>query len=109
MPEGNTMSEETTYFVEIVRDSLDGYTNRVRNEEAGASSFVDNRVASLDGHMVNLATFEELAPGEVPDEPTFVKLGAVPGGAQAAWTGVLLIAGRNTAVQMFRQSEGGGT
>jgi hypothetical protein len=96
------MSEETTYLVEIVRDSLDGYTNRVRNEEAGAASFVDNRVASLDGHMVNLATFEELAPGEVPPEPSFVRLGELPAGKQAAWTGVVLIAGRNTAVQMFR-------
>ena len=91
-----------TYFVEIVRDDVDGYTNRVQNEEAGASQFVDNRVQQLDGQLVNLATFQELGAGTVPAPPTFVPMGELPAGKTASWTGVLLLAGRNTAVQMYR-------
>lgn len=95
------MSDQT-YIVEILRSRLEDYANRVQNEEAGAAKFTDNRVASLDGRMTNLATFEELAAGQVPDSPSFVKLGQMPAGKQAEWTGVVLIDGRNTAVQMFR-------
>ena len=94
--------ETKTYNVEIIRDQLADYENRVQNEEAGASKFVDNQVASIDGVMVNVATFEELSVGQVPDSPTFVKLGGVPAGKQPEWTGVVLLKGRNTAVQMFR-------
>lgn len=93
---------DTSYNIEIIRSRLEDYANRVQNEEAGASKFIDNRVASIDSHLCNLATFEEQAVGQVPDLPTFVKLGALPAGKQAEWTGVVLIDGRNTAVQMFR-------
>lgn len=93
---------DTTYNIEIIRSRLEDYTNRVQNEEAGASKFIDSRVASIDSHMCNVVTFEEQAVGQVPDPPTFVKLGQLPAGKQAEWTGVVLIDGRNTAVQMFR-------
>ena len=94
--------DDTTYLVEIVRANLADYANRVQNEEAGASQFIGNRVASLDGRMTNLASFEELAVGQVPEPPIFVKLGQLPADKQAEWTGVVLLGGRNTAVQMFR-------
>jgi len=96
---------DSTFFVEVVRDDVDGYTNRVQDEEAGASKFVDNAIRELDGRLVNLATFEELAPGQVPPRPTFVKLGQLPAGRTAQWTGVLLLGGSNTAAQMFRDEE----
>jgi hypothetical protein len=97
---------DKTFFVEIVRANVDGYTNRVQNEEAGAAKFVDNAIREFDGNLVNLATFEALGPGRVPPLPTFVKLGQMPAGKTAEWTGVLLLGGSNTAVQMFRDEEG---
>jgi len=90
------------YLVEIIRDDLAGYTNRVANEEAGASEFVDNRVSVDAGIATNHASFKVLPPGQLPDPPTFVKLGSLPAGKQPSWTGVLLIAGLNVAAQMFR-------
>ncbi len=95
------MSDET-YLVEIVRSSLSGYTNRVVNEEAGASEFVNNRVDALDNQLTNLATFKVLAPGQVPARPSFVKLGEAPADKPIEWTGVILMDGRNVASQMFR-------
>ena len=95
------MSEDN-YMVEIIRSTLDEYTNRVRNEEAGASEFIDNLVSAAGGKVANIATFKELGPGQVPAKPSFVKLGELPADKPAVWTGVVVIAGRNTAVQMFR-------
>jgi hypothetical protein len=93
---------DKTYLVEIVRPDLDGFTNRVANEEAGASEFVDSRVQALDGRPTNLATFRELGPGELLDPPRFLRLGQGPADGRALWTGVVLIGGLNVAVQLFR-------
>jgi hypothetical protein len=91
-----------TYTVEIIRDSLEGFTNRVQNEESGGSEFQGNLITSLDGQLVNLASFRELPIGQLLPLPSFVKLGELPDGTTAAWTGVLLIGSLNVAAEMFR-------
>lgn len=95
------MNDET-YMLEIVPSTLAGYQSRVANQEAGGSEFVDSRVSPLDNRSTNLAMFKHLAPGQPPATPGFVKLGELPAGKTALWTGVVLIDGRNLAVQMFR-------
>jgi hypothetical protein len=91
------------YLVEIVRDDLAGFTDRVADEEAGASRFVQNRIGMLDGSLVNLATFSEMNDGdELLPEATFVPLGKVPAGKTASWTGIVLVKDRNVAVSMYR-------
>ena len=97
---------DDTYTIEIIRDGLDGYTNRVQNEESGGSEFLGNLVTSLDGQLVNIATFRVLPVGQLLPLPAFVRLGDLPPGKVAAWTGVLLIGSRNVAAQMFRSGEG---
>lgn len=97
----------STYLVEIIRDSLADFVGRVADEEAGASEFVDNRIATLDNQLVNLATFRELAPGQVPQPPTFAELGHGPAGQMPVWTGVVMIGSKNLAVSLFRSPEGG--
>jgi hypothetical protein len=98
------MADET-YFVEIIRTTLDDFCNRVENEEAGASQFIDNQISIDNGTARNLASFIVLGPGKTPAPPTFARLGELPNTKRAAWTGVVLIDGRNTAVQMYRESQ----
>jgi hypothetical protein len=91
-----------TFMVEIVRDTLADYQDRVRDEEAGGTKFSGNSVEVLDGHITNIATFEVLPPGQVIAEPTFVAAGQAPAGTAVLWTGVVLINNLNIAASMHR-------
>lgn len=91
-----------TFMVEILRDTLVDYQDRVRDEEAGGTKFQRNSVEMLDGHITNIATFEILPDGQVLDEPSFVAVGELPAGAAAQWTGVVLIGRLNVAASMHR-------
>ena len=89
---------------EIVAADLDEFTARVRQTEDGGATFLDSRVQVIDGEPLNLTSFKLLPIGTLPeDEPSFVKLDALPAGKSAAWTGVVVVGGRNTAVHMFRE------
>jgi hypothetical protein len=91
-----------TYLVEILRDSLGDFQERVRDEEAGASKFIDNQLATLDGKLTNLSTFERLKAGQLPDLPTFAEIGAVAGAP--LWTGVVLVGAKTLAVTLHRSA-----
>lgn len=94
----------STYLVEIIRDTLTDFQERVRDEEAGASAFAGNRVVSLDGDLVNLATFTTLPVGQLPEPASFAEVGSLPAGATPLWTGVVLLGATTMAVSLFRQA-----
>ena len=91
------------YMVEIERDHVEDFANRVANEEAGASRFIDNKIAAFDGRTTNLAVFETLAAGELPDLPVFVPVDEVPDDTEPEWTGSILIDGSAVMVSMYRE------
>lgn len=93
------------YDLGLKAASLSSFSTMVRDEEVGASRFVDARPTLEDGEPLTRVTFEELEPGQVPRaKPVFVELAKLPSGKTADWTGVVVVAGRNTAVHMFRES-----
>jgi hypothetical protein len=96
----------STYMVEIIRDSLAGFEQRVREEEAGASEFSGNQISALDNQLANLASFRPLPAGQRLNPPSFVEIGAMPAGEVPAWTGVVMIGATNLAVSMFRRAQG---
>ena len=91
-----------TYLVEIIRSELASFSERVADEEAGASEFTGNQVATLEGRATNLASFKTLNPGELPQPARFAEIGALPNGAVPLWTGVVLLGAKTVAVAMFR-------
>lgn len=94
---------DRTQVTEILAKDLDEYTQRVGQMEDGGGLFLDSTVQVVDGEALNRTVFTLLAPGELPDTaPSFVKLGGLPDGQAAAWTGVLVLGGRNTAAEMVR-------
>ena len=98
---------DDTRIAEIIAADLDTYTARVRQTEDGGGVFLDNRVLVVDAEPLNRTSFTLLPIGKLPDtEPNFVRHGALPAGKAAAWTGVVVVGGRNTAVQMFRDPIG---
>jgi hypothetical protein len=101
MPEVNAKDNE--YLIEVIRDSLEGFSGRIADEEAGASTFLENQVMVIDGVEVNVARFAMLTGGDtLPDTPTFVAIGGVPEGKVAQWTGVIRLRGANMSAAMFR-------
>ncbi len=94
----------STYLVEIIRDTLTDFQDRVRDEEAGASAFAGNRVVSLDGGLVNLASFTTLPVGQLPMPASFAEVGSLPADAVPLWTGVVLLGTTTAAVSLFRQA-----
>lgn len=94
-----------THDAEIVAPDIATFTGLVRQTEDAGATFADSRVLIADGEPVNRATFTLLPLGQLPTtEPVFVKLAELPAGQAAAWTGVLVLDGRNTAAHMFRQA-----
>jgi hypothetical protein len=92
------------YYVEIVRTTLDDFCERVIDMEVGATEFIDNQVMQFDGSITNIATFSPLQPGRIPNTPRFVPSTSLPAGTKAEWTGIVLLAGVNVAVSMYRQN-----
>ena len=92
------------YVLGLLADTLAEFSDQVRDEEVGASQFVDAVPAIEDGEPLTRVEFLPLSTGQVPEgDPVFVQLADLPAGSTAAWTGVVAVAGRNTAVHMFRR------
>ncbi len=73
------------------------------DEEFGASEFVSAAATNFGEGLMNRITFKRLEAGTIPEAPTLARHGgtAPPGKAQA-WTGVMLVSGSMTAVELFR-------
>lgn len=73
----------------------------IRGEEALASRFLRSQLTAVDGFITNLATFEDAAA-----IPSAIKLqshgSATPTGHTLIWSGVMLVGGSNTVVDIYR-------
>lgn len=95
----------STFLVEIIRDSLADFQERVADEEAGACEFSDNQVASEGNRPANLATFRRLGAGTLLAPARFAGIGAGPPGEVPRWTGVVVIGAEVLAVSMYRSGQ----
>jgi hypothetical protein len=82
-------------------DTLAALQNAIRGEEALAARFIKSQLSAVDGNITNLATFEEV--GAIPATVKLLKHGtAAPAGHKLIWAGVMLVAGSNTVVDLYR-------
>ena len=73
----------------------------VRGEEALASKFVKSQLSAVDGGITNLVTFQEI--NAIPAKVQLLAHGsAAPDGSSLVWSGVMLVGGSNTVVDIWR-------
>lgn len=81
--------------------SLAAIQSAINGEEALASKFVKSQLTAVDGAITNLLTFREETA-----VPKAVKLtlssAAVPANHSLVWSGVMLVAGSNALVSLYR-------
>ena len=93
-----------TFIVDIPGDSDTAIiTSEIADEELSFCKFVRASIGTHEGKMTNLATFLELANGEVPKTPVLLEADEPPpAGKQQVWSGVMLISGVATQVNLYR-------
>jgi hypothetical protein len=96
------------YYRSIPKNlSLDDIASLIADEEAGASRFVECKVAALKTSddpvdPVNVVKFIDLAD-YIPSEPKLVSHGAnPPSGTKVEWTGPMLVLGSMKIVDLCR-------
>lgn len=94
------------YKVEIEgKHDLQEINNQIAGEEAGASEFKSSQMLPRNNVPTNVVTFTELPAGTVPKPLKIVKQNdPQPPGTKNVWSGVMIVAGTNTAVVAYRQS-----
>lgn len=94
------------FIVEVEgSNSMDQIERAISGLEATGAEFVRSSISFHEGKITNLATFNDLLPGERPQNPLiFVEHGdSMPDGKPAIWAGVLLVAGALVAISAHRQ------
>ncbi len=93
------------YSVEIKgNNSLSNIALAIAGEEATGAEFVRSSISFHESEITNLATFNDLPPGQRPQTPlVLVKQGdPAPVGKPAVWAGVMLVSGANMAITAYR-------
>lgn len=93
------------YIAEIKgNNSLKNIEMAIAGEEATGAEFLRSRISPHSGADTNLATFNNLPPGQRPTSRLIlVKQGdTTPTGKTTVWAGVMLVSGTNTAVIAYR-------
>ena len=101
---------DDVYIREINKPALDDFAQAVNDEEAGGTAFVKSSVEWYDNTFTNLAVFRFLdPPGTLVAGPVQLLTHgqAAPAGAGKVWSGVVLVAGVNQAVTLYRSAAGG--
>lgn len=81
--------------------ALPAIQNAIRGEEALAALFIKSQLSAVDGAITNLLTFEE--QDEIPKPVKILPYGDVPAGYVLVWSGVMLVAGSNAVVSIYRE------
>jgi hypothetical protein len=77
----------------------------IRGEEALASQFFKSQLSAVDGVITNLVTFQDA--NAIPPTPKLLAHGsAAPEGSALVWSGVMLVAGSNAVVDVWRAPAG---
>lgn len=94
----------TEFIREISPTTVKAFGDAINDEEAGGSQFAKSTVSFFDSKFTNLAVFEDLLPGQLPDsEVQCVPFGtAQPANTELVWSGAVIVAGTNVAVSVFR-------
>ncbi len=75
--------------------------NAIQGEEALATEFLGCQLSPIDGKITNVATFNEIK--HVPADIKVQVHGPVlPAGKNPVWSGVMLVSGSNTTVDVYR-------
>ncbi len=93
------------YIVEIDGGiSLTEIENAIQGEEAIGAEFLRSGISYHENAITNLATFNDLPPGQRPQKDVvLVKQGdPAPSGKKNIWAGVMLVSGSNMAVSAYR-------
>jgi len=78
---------------------------QIAGEEAGAREFVSSKVSVRNNVPTNIVTFRDFPVGTFPKPLKIVKQNdPQPQGTKKVWSGVMVVAGTNTAVVAYRQS-----
>lgn len=84
-------------------NSLEEILLMINGVEGAGAVFLKSSLAYHENEITNLATFQDLPPGQRPKRLTLTKGGATPSdGMTQVWAGIMLIGGRNVAVTAFR-------
>lgn len=84
--------------------SLDQIQLAIQGEEASGAEFLKISLSYYENVITNLATFNDLAPGERPQKDLALITSGTdqPAGTNIVWAGVMLVSSSNMAVTAYR-------